>query len=417
MLPLGDLLEILLLSTVQILLQPFLLVPLLLVLLLVWMQYRRIAATERAFYGVSLSSPGEQLLFSLGVGLVGGLFATLVFVLLGIALPETGILPVWLLALLLMLVHPRFVCFAYAGGIVALSSLIFGFPEMNVAGLMGLVAVLHLVEAVLIRLTGPRFAMPVFARHGERIVGGFALQKFWPVPFFALLALLVPEQLPSVPGTVEMPDWWPLIGFGGEVGFNYQLIYSLFPVAAALGYGDIAITSTPENKARYTSNLLLMYSSVLLCLSVLATHHVAFAYAAALFSPIAHELLIKVGQRREQTGQPLYTNAKGPMVLATLPGSPAETMGLQAGDVIHRVNGYWVTSQRDIIDAISPWAFEVEILVERGSGEQEVLRYLGKVPPLGLIMVPEHPVRGVVQLGRPGPLGRWVARLRGKSSV
>lgn len=417
MIPLGDLLEILFLSTVQILFQPIFLIPLLLVLVLVWTQYRRLAAVERASLGVTLNSPGQQLLFSLGTGLLGGLFATLVFMVLGISLPETGILPVWILALLLMTIHPRFVCFAYAGGIVALSSLLFGYPRMNVAGLMALVAVLHLVEAVLIRLTGPRFAMPVVTRHRDKVVGGFLLQKFWPVPFFALLAVLLPEHLAGAPGTVEMPAWWPLIGFGGEVDFNYQLIYSLIPVAAALGYGDIAITSTPRNKARYTSNLLLIYSVILLALAILATRHVFFAYVAALFSPLAHELLIKMGQRRELVGAPLYTNARGPMVLATVPGSPAEAMGLQTGDVILRVNGYRVTTHREVLDAVSPWAFEVEMLVERSSGEQEVLRYLGKVPPLGIIGVPEGAARSVVQFGRPGPLGRLVARIGRKSSV
>ena len=417
MLPLADLLRILVRSTLQIAAHPFMLLPLLLVLLLIWIQYRRIAAAEKAFCGVTLNPPGEQLLYSLVTGIVGGIVATLIFVVLGISLPETGILPVWILALILMLVHPRFVCFAYAGGIVALSSLLFGFPRMNVAGLMGLVAVLHLVEAVLIRFTGSRFAMPVVANHRGRLVGGFALQKFWPVPFFALLALVVPEQMASVTGTVEMPGWWPLIGFSGETGVTYQVIYSLFPVAAALGYGDIAITSTPESKARFTSKLLLLYSLLLLALAVLATQHPVFAYAAAVFSPVGHELLIKVGQRREQAGQPLYTNARGPTVLATVPGSPAEAMGLRAGDVIRKVNGYWVTSPDDILYAVTPWAFEVEMLVERTNGEQEVLRHLGRVPPLGLIMVPDRPVRGVVDLGRPGPLGRWLARLRGKSSA
>lgn len=417
MIPLVDILEILLGSIVQLFLEPTLLIPLLLVTLLVWMQYRRIAAMEHALFGVTLNAPGDQLLFSLGAGLLGGLVATLLFLLMGISLPETGILPVWILALVLMMIHPRFLCFSYAGGIVALSSLLFGVPQVNVGGLMGLVAVLHLVEAVLIRFTGPKRATPVYVRHEGQVVGGFALQKFWPLPFFALLALLIPEQWAGAPGTVAMPDWWPLIGFGGEIATGYQLIYSLFPVAAALGYGDIAITSTPQAKARRTSNLLLLYSLGLLALAVLSSRHTLFAYAAALFSPLAHEWLIISGQRREQVGKPVYTNARGPMVLATVPGSPADIMGIQAGDIIHRVNGYRVRTGEDIQFAVSPWAFELEMLVERSTGEQQVLKYTGKVPPLGLIMVPDTAVSGIVHFGRPGPLGRWLARLRAKLSV
>ena len=96
MLPLADLLRILVRSTLQIAAHPIMLLPLLLVLLRIWIQYRRIAAAEKAFCGVTLNPPGEQLLYSLVTGIVGGIVATLIFVVLGISLPETGILPVWI---------------------------------------------------------------------------------------------------------------------------------------------------------------------------------------------------------------------------------------------------------------------------------------------------------------------------------
>lgn len=418
MIPIRDLLRIVFDTLLQVVREPWTLMPLALVVLLISMQYRRIARMERALFGMVLHRPQDRLMVSLGAGLVGGLVATVVFLFLGISLPETGILPVWMLSLILMLIHPRFLCFSYSGGIVALSSLLFGVPNVNVGGLMGLVAVLHLVEAVLIRFTGARDAMPIFVRHTDgQVVGGFALQRFWPMPFFAVLAIAIPEQMAVLGGGVAMPDWWPLIGFGSQVPAGHELMYYLLPVAAALGYGDLAVTKTPQEKARTTSNYLFLYSVGLLILAVLVPRHVAWAYAAALFSPLAHEFLIKMGQRSERIGAPVYTNAHGPMVLATLPGSVAHSLGLQAGDIIHRVNGYRVRSREEINFAISPWALEVEMLVERPTGEQKVLRHHGKVPPLGLIMVPGPGERSLVQFGRLGPLGRWLARLKTKFSV
>lgn len=400
-------------SLLELARQPEMLLPLAIVLLLILAQYRRIAGMERALYGAVLHPPGEQLVHSLVTGMAGGILASLLFLILGIALPDSGILPVWILALVLMLIHPRFLCFSYAGGLVALSYLLFGFPHVNVAGLMGLVAILHLVEAVLIRFTGGLRAMPVFVRHHDgRVVGGFALQKFWPVPFFALLALVAPEL--ASPGTgVVMPDWWPLIGAVGSGG-----MYVLFPVAAALGYGDMAVTSTPQQKARRTSNHLFAYSVGLLVLAVLATNHTAWAFVAALYSPLAHEWVIYAGRRSERIGEPLFSEDRGVMVLATLPGSVGAALDLRAGDIIRRFNGQPIRHQEDLMEAMNPWALNVELHIENGlTGEHRVIRHPGKVPPLGVILVPSRNDGGVVHFGRLGPLGRWLARQRARFSA
>lgn len=417
MIPLADLLKLVFGSLADMVREPWTLLPLVLVAGLIAAQYRRMAAVEAALYGVPLHTVREQFWSSLLAGVAGGAIASLLFLVLGVSLPESGILSVWVLALLLMLIHPRFLCFSYAGGIVSLSSLLFGFPAVNVGGLMGLVALLHLVEAVLIRFTGARQATPIFVKRRDgRVVGGYALQKFWPVPFFAVLALTVPEFVVAPESSVAMPDWWPLIGAGTETTNN--LMYFLFPVAAGLGYGDVAITTTPQQKARQTSNHLLVYSSALLILAVLADTHKAWAFAAALFSPLAHEIVIRLGQRREEIGEPLFTEDRGAMVLATIPGSVASYLGLQSGDIIRRFNGYPILERSDLARAMYPWALHVEMLVENAfTGEQRTVRHVGKVPPLGVILVPDQSAGSVVQFGRLGPLGRWLSQMRRRFSA
>ena len=52
-----------------------------------------------------------------------------------------------------------------------------------------------------------------------------------------------------------MPDWWPLIKPGHHMDPD-QLTYVLFPVIAALGYGDLAATTRPQEKAE---NLLSIF--------------------------------------------------------------------------------------------------------------------------------------------------------------
>src|SRR5690606_41661119 len=87
-----------------------------------------------------------------------------------------------LVAIALMMVHPRFICSAYAGGILSVTHLLFGWPGLSVPAIMALVAVLHLVESLLILLHGPTGATPVYVRRPDgRVVGGFTMQKFWPI--------------------------------------------------------------------------------------------------------------------------------------------------------------------------------------------------------------------------------------------
>lgn len=359
------------------------------VLLMIYGQYRRFAVIERQTLGYVKNPPGRQMGKALIAGALGGILATAVFIVLGVALNETGILYLWMLAILLMLIHPRFLCFSYGAGILAFINLLFGVPKIDIPAVMALVAVLHLVEAVLIYFTGGEGATPVYVRDPKRgVVGGFVLQKFWPLPLMALVAAMVtPDMLEGAQG-VSMPQWWPIIRPQEVPGPGLEYAFALFPVLAALGYSDIALTCTPEVKARRTSVRLLAYSLGLLALAVLAQYHIAFAFGAALFSPLAHEWVIRLARTSELEGDRGYWGRET-MILDVKPDTVAERAGLGPGDVITAVNGYPVRTRRDLAEAMEPWAFEAEITVENVfTGERRIVRCDEKIPPLGVMLVP-----------------------------
>jgi len=395
------------------------------VLLLVYMQYRRTAAIEQSLFGVSLSDPLANTLTALGVGFLGGWIATFLFVLLGISLTDAGIGYLWLLAITLMLVHPRFVCFAYGGGLLSLSHLLFGWPDVNVPAIMALVGVLHLVESLLILVHGYRHPTPVYVRRGDgRVVGGFTMQKFWPMPFIALIAMLASRQAVTGP-LLEMPDWWPLIKPGEPAAGDAIYIYMLFPVIAALGYGDIAVTTDPRRKARRTSGMLLGYSVALMALALagsarqgvpsatlLGVPVVVFQWLAALFSPLGHELVIYLSRRMEEQGEPLYDAAKGAVVLGVVPGTPAARMGLQPGDIIRSIGGFPVYDRTDVQEVLTPWAVDVEFVVENmHTGQRRTVRCPGKIPPLGVIFAPSPGDPGFLSLDNRAGYGVMLRRL------
>lgn len=361
------------------------------VIVLVVMQYRRIARMQEALNG----KPGENALqmtaVSIIYGVIGGLVGSIAMVTIGISLDNIALEYLWPLAMILMLLNIRFLCFAYAGGIIAISYLLFGFPKVDVAQLMALVGLLHLVEAVLIYLNGHHDAIPVYTRIANgQVVGGYTLQKFWPIPIVALMTTILPNP-DYIQSGIHMPDWWPLLKNGLESAKD-NVQYLILPVAAALGYGDIAITSLPKEKSKKSAFYLFLFSITLLCLSVGASRYMIFAWAAALFSPLGHELVIKLGRDMELKGKPLFQAlAEGIRVFDVLSNSPAEKAGINRGDLILKANGLAVNSKEDFTNVLidTPWLVEIEYLPYGNNQGKSIEVRKTIAEELGIVFPPE----------------------------
>lgn len=385
------------------------------VFILVYRQYRKILIYEKRMFGLVRIQPFIETCTALVYGIGGGLVATALFVVFGISLSETGIAYLWITSLILMLIHPRFLCFSYAGGLISLMSILFGYPQVDPASVMALVAVLHLVESLLIAINGYHNASPMYIKHTNgKVVGGFTLQKFWPVPLIALLGVVILESSVDFQ-SLPMPDWWPIFKPSTAVPADHSMVYVLFPIIAALGYSDLAVTSLPKEKARRSASMLFLFSAVLLTLAVLANHFPKTAILAALFSPIGHELVIYFGQQREKLHTPVFSCDDGVMVLTVYPNSPADKMGLRTGDVIRAVNGVPIPDLPALMNEMNPWLidpiFEVENQFQ--SPQRRTIAFKGKVPPLGLIPTPSSNQGVYVQI-KESPVKRWLRRLRVK---
>nr|PZN05110.1 MAG: PDZ domain-containing protein [Bacillota bacterium] len=362
------------------------------VLMIIWLQYRRTAEMEEKMFGFVRESPGRKTLYSILAGLLGGIIGSLVIVFLGISITEAGLTYVWPLAILLMLIHPRFMCFSYAGGIISLFSLIFGFPEIDVPGLMALVGSLHMVESLLIFATGDLNSAPVFI-HDDRygVIGGFSLQEFWPVP---IMMLAVTAGQLSAQDMVNMPDWWPIVKPPAGWAGREDLIYLMVPVVAALGYGDIALSRTPRSRSRSSAVNLLFFSIALLFFSIMASRISAFKYVAAVFAPVAHETLIILGKRREKQSTPLFTPPeRGVRVLDLVKGSPADKMGIEPGDVLLAINGRPIWAEDDVRIIVETRPTYVWLDVVKPDGEfrtVEMAAYPEGMGMLGVLVVPKN---------------------------
>lgn len=376
-------------------------------ILLVYLQYRRQVGLERHLFGVRVTSPEMQAVRSLGFGAIGGVAATLLISGLGIVLNPADFAYVWGVAIFLTLFNLRFICFAYAGGILSVVSLILNtLPEYNIdwnwlAGayedlralsiphLLSLVAVLHLIEALLVALQGNEGASPVFvqSRRG-RLIGGFILQKFWVIPLAAV----------AVTGTSSFntPPWWGVLPLIGAQGLQ------ILPIPAVLGFSSLALARHPREKAIRTARWLALYALILLGLSIGGGYVPALLWLAALYSPIAHEVLVWWEMVDEKVSQPLFVNPlHGLRILALLPGSLAESMELKPGEIILKANGVPVNTPFDLHFAINqnPAYIKLEVIDENGG-----IRFVGKPRfsgdhhGLGLILTPDESAKEYVSL-------------------
>lgn len=396
-------------------------------LIMIYWHYRKIVEVERQLFHIKLHSPGWQTLMSMGYGLLGGLLASLIMLGLGIVLVPADFWILLTVAILLSLFHVKYLCFAYAAGLVSVISLILQqiaqplwaqsgmialiwqqLLQLNIPSLLAFVAVLHLIEAVLTRLQGEKSASPLFLQNKRgRIMGAYRIQPFWVVP---VMFLVTPNAgagwVLSQPGWAT---WWPLFQQPSDLSAGAGFIMLAVPVA--LGYADMAIAGTPREKVRFSSLLLFIYSGVLLGLAVMAMlllHPLSMLFAA-LFAFIGHEWMIWLSHRRDWNQPPLFVQTgEGLRVLGILPGSPAEKMEIEPGDTIVKVNDVTVNRKEELYPAIQRNPAFCKLQVKNMEGHIKLVQrslYAGEHHQLGVILAPDQDAPFVVEMKKRGLLG------------
>jgi len=300
-----------------------------LVVAIIFVQTYRMAKLKQQFFQLAREPVLKKTVMLLLIGLLGGIIGSALLIFVGISLDEIGLEWLWIFAVLLVMIRQRFLCFSYSGGLLAISSYCLGWPEVNIAHLMALVAVLHLVEALLMVLSSRYGTVPIYTRLEDgRIVGGYLLQMFWPLPLVAMLPFLA-TPLELTEGVLTMPEWWPLLR--SSLSGEWNVVYQLIPILAALGYSDLVLTDTVEHKVQSSAGKLFLYSVILLVLALLGDIYSPFLLLASIFAPLAHEGLIQWEKKKEREGKPRYISPEGKcLVLEVLTG----TKEIKAGDIL-----------------------------------------------------------------------------------
>lgn len=377
-------------------------------LLFVLLRVRRQTSIERKLFAVKLHSWWSEWWRIALWGAVAGVGASIVFLFLGAAVTLPALSMLWIIALLLAAARVRFLCFAYAAGVLGLAQaalsgmdaaalpsfagyVVGEVQAIHLPSLFALVGVLHLAEAALVRAQAARLATPLFfeGKRGKP-VGGYQLQGYWPVP----LLLLVPFGFAA--GGVEAALPWPTLFDGAGAGAGLSAGWAALAFPVLIGFHSVSLAQGAREKARGSALRLAGYGLAVTAAAIVL-HFVPVWWMAATVSLLCfglHELLVALDRREEAVRAPYFVHdGRGLKVLAVVPGSPAAELGIEPGHVLRKVNGAAVRDRAQLHAAMRQNAAFMKLEVLNLDGESRFLQramYANEHHQLGIVLCPDE---------------------------
>ncbi|OCT13182.1 serine protease [Paenibacillus pectinilyticus] len=368
--------------------------------LFIVLHYRKQIQMERKLFHTRLHSLLSETWRVVLWGWVGGLGASVLLLFVGVTLQADVVMILWVVTIILMILRIRFLCLAYAVGILGIAQVILAWlpndaslresysiintiATADIPSLLVIVAVLHLLEGVLVGFQGARMATPLFLE-GKRgqMIGGQQLQGFWPVPLFLLV---------------------PMSG-GSDLGLPWQTLFNtdftagwtLLAFPAMIGFTELTMSKLPKKQARFSANLLYEYGLILLGAAVATHYWTPLVLLGALLSIVLHEGLLYYNQWVESKMTPFYIHSdRGLMVLSVVPNSPAQELGIGIGEIIHKVNGHKIKTKTDLHAAMGLNSAFCRLEILNDQGEVRFLKrgiFAGDHHQLGILLAPDQDV-------------------------
>lgn len=372
-------------------------------LAMVWWHSRQSNVLQRRLFHVRLRGTLPMTTARIVAGFVAGIALSALGFAAGAQLTASTLVCVWVATFVLALFKLRYVCLAYAAGALTVVQAILswtGVPDgddtvnrvwqavndIDGPSLLFLAGLLHIAEALLVRLQGSRYATPLFleGKRGKPI-GAYSLSGLWPVPLLWLV--------PATGNNGLALPWTPLFSMDGGPAMNVAgWTLAAFPVL--IGFTDRTATRWPETKAKEMAGGLLVYGLAIAALAAGAAFWGPLTIVAGLAAFILHEGLLFWGRLRERGHHPVYVqDGRGVVILAVLPGTPAFEMGLSAGETVSKANGVRVRSKEELHAALQlqPAFTKLEVLNRDGNVKfAQRARYAGEHHQLGLILAPDE---------------------------
>lgn len=404
-------------SVAYALTEPYWVFMLVILAFILYRQNKKTSLMQKMIVGERLNSPIELTVSQIVIGIFAGAIGSVLLAYLGVVFNENSSVDlVFLISILLMVWGQRFVCFAYSGGVLALFSLIldklaqlysgttvhlFGYNlnlanldifKIDVVALMTMIAVLHFVEGILVIIDGKRGAIPVFTNRDDKIIGGFALQRYWVLPT-ALLIMLSSANAGFVGEQTATPNWWPLVKTSIPPNILRDALITLIPFYGVIGYNSVTFTKNKSEKSLLSGLIIIIFSGILYTFAQLASLNFILKLFVAILAPLGHEAMLNLQKYAEIKGKPRYINSdEGIMVLEVAPSSPAHEMGIKSGDVLVAINNRQIDNEQDILDIVKEGASFLWLKIKTGENGIREVSYnkMNEGKRLGIVFVPKN---------------------------
>lgn len=368
---------------------------------LFYFKNKKISVMQKITLGESINSSLELTLSQLSLGIIAGAIGSVILSSLGIVFSEnSGIEFIFLLSILLLFIKKRYICFSYSGAVLGALSLIFNilsnvtntesYLNINILSLMTFVGVMHLIEGILIMIDGSRGAIPVFSNKDNKIVGGYAYNRYWALPVAILIAMGTISGSVDMTIAIETPNWWPLINKKETLVMLSTAIIACIPFYGVLSYSSVSFTKDKIKKPLYSGIGVLLYGVSLMAISQLAYFGLIGQIIVIIYAPLAHEIMIKIQNNIEAKGKYLYvTDEEGITVLEISKYSAIFKGGLRRGDKVLELNNSKPNSEVEIIKMLRSNVSKFTLKVKKISGEIVDLTIIPEKNSLGVLFVPK----------------------------
>ncbi|MFB4167847.1 PDZ domain-containing protein [Virgibacillus sp. JSM 102003] len=228
------------------------------------------------------------------------------------------------------------------------------FSKTNFIGLSFLLSIFLTIEALLLKRNTRNTTFPDLEL-GRRGVwtGVHHVKKLSVIPFF----VVIPSGLIS-----PIAPFWPYFGMNSET-------YSLLLVPFLLGFDHTVKGSIPEKAALQLGRSIHILSLFVLLLAV-GSIYVGWLSLVAVILAILGREFISYKHRQSDKEKPNYfnKNERGLKVLAIIPGTPADRLGILAGETIVKVNRKKINTMDEFYYGLqdSGAYFKLEIIGDNG---------------------------------------------------
>ena len=382
--------------------EPSLMIVLILLGVIFYTKNRKIVAMQKMIIGEKVNSALELTLSQIVLGIFAGVFGSIILTYLGVIFDEnSGIEFLFVISIVLAFIKPRYICFSYSGAVLGIISIIFTYLNitagdgislfsLDITMLMTFVGVIHFVEGLLVMFDGNRGSVPVFSNKAGRIMGGYALRRYWLVPIAIFIAYTSTSLGTGGTESIATPDWWPILRYDNIVNIIQSSILMLMPLFGMIGYSSVTFTRKKKRKALSSGIFISVYGILLAIVAQVAKFGLVGEVIVIVFAPLAHEGMMILQRKIEDRRKPLFvSDEEGIVILEVVPYSIAYDLGLREGDKISLVNGNPINTEADIYTIAKENfnSLEFEVIDRQKNKKNIKFKYVNNTR-LGIVLVP-----------------------------